>query len=103
MFQGREQQLFLYMQATLARHTGKVGRKRARRFNFSKDLGRKDSPPESHDKKEMSQMMRGKISLQRQPISELCKMLTGEVRAVAVDETGLVGRYGLVIPYQPGR
>ena len=48
-------------------------------------------------------MLRGKITLQHQPISKLCEMLTNSFDAVVLNETGMGGRYDFDILYQPGQ
>ncbi len=58
---------------------------------------------ESRTDKELSQMLRGKITLRHQPISKLCEMLTNSFDAVVLDETGMDGRYDFDILYQPGQ
>ena len=59
--------------------------------------------PESRSEKELAQMMRGKITLRRQPVGKLCQFLTNSFGAVVIDETGMEGRYDFDIPYQPGQ
>ena len=58
--------------------------------------------PQSRTEKELVQVMRGEITLHRQPVSKLCEILTNFLRAITVDETGMDGRYDFDIPYQPG-
>lgn len=59
--------------------------------------------PESRSEKELAQMMRGKITLRRQPVGKLCQFLTNSFGAVVIDETGMEGSYDFDIPYQPGQ
>jgi uncharacterized protein (TIGR03435 family) len=58
--------------------------------------------PQSQTEKELVQMMRGMITLRRQPVSKLCDFLTNSLRAITVDETGMDGQYDFDVPYQPG-
>ena len=48
-------------------------------------------------------MMRGKITLRRQPVSKLCQLLTNSFGAVVLDETGMGGLHDFDVPYQPGQ
>lgn len=101
----RQQQLFPYMQETLALMFGI----RAKWIDEERDVfvlrripGEK-APFESRSDKAVSQMLRGRITLQRQPMTELCEMLANEVSAIVVNETSLERLYDFEIPYQPGQ
>ena len=60
--------------------------------------------PESQTEKELAMAMRGKITLRRQPVGTLCDSLSNYVlHAIALDETGMGGRYDFDVPYQPGQ
>jgi uncharacterized protein (TIGR03435 family) len=58
---------------------------------------------ESSTPKQLVQMMRGQITLRRQPVTKLCDFLTNSLRAVVLDETGMAGQYDFDLPYQPGQ
>ena len=47
--------------------------------------------------------LRGKITLHKQPVTELCDMLTNALHKPVLDESALAGRYDFDLPYQPGQ
>jgi len=103
--EGREQQLFPYMRDTLAQFFGVEARwtEQQRDVFLLRRIEGRSALPESHAEKELAQMLRGKITLRREPISKLCDMLANSFHAIVVDETGLTGQYDFEIPYQPGQ
>ena len=60
-------------------------------------------PPESRADKEVRMMLKGKITLKKQPVKELCDLLTNSLGLPVVDETGLTARYDFDLTYQPGQ
>jgi uncharacterized protein (TIGR03435 family) len=60
-------------------------------------------PSESMAEQEIAEIMKGKITLRRQPIEKLCQFLTNSLDLIVVDETGLKGKYDFDIPYQRGQ
>jgi uncharacterized protein (TIGR03435 family) len=60
------------------------------------------APHESATGEETLQMLRGRMTLRRQPITKLCDLLTNALQAVVMDETGMGARYDFDLPYQPG-
>jgi uncharacterized protein (TIGR03435 family) len=58
---------------------------------------------ESRAEKDVVQMLRGKITLRRQPVSQLRDLLSNSLRGITIDETGMTGRYDFDISYQPGQ
>lgn len=60
------------------------------------------SLPKSSSSEPVYRSMRGMITLQKQPISKLGDILTDQLGAPIVDETGLSGLYDFELPYQPG-
>lgn len=58
--------------------------------------------PESKGQEELAQMVQGKITLRRQPVAKLCRLLANSFGAEVLDETGMKGRYNFDIDYQPG-
>lgn len=60
-------------------------------------------PEESRSEKEVLQMMRGKMTLRRQPVGKLCQLLSNSLHAIVVDETAMDRRYDFDLPYQPGQ
>jgi uncharacterized protein (TIGR03435 family) len=101
----RKERLLPYMRQTLADLFGF----RAQWENQDRDvfiLRRIEGhagPAESQAGEALVQMMRGKITLRKQSIGELCRILANSFRAVVVDETGWNGRYDFDLPYQPGQ
>jgi len=59
--------------------------------------------PQSRAETELVQMIRGKITLRRQPVSKLCQSLTNSLQVVVMDETRMDGYYDFDVPYQPGQ
>jgi uncharacterized protein (TIGR03435 family) len=103
--QEQKERLLPYMRQTLAALFGMRARWESReRDVFILRRVEGHSPlPESRAEKDLIQMLRGKITLRRQPVSRLCEFLTNSLRAIVIDETGLAGRYDFDIPYQPGQ
>lgn len=58
---------------------------------------------ESGAETELVQMMRGKITLRRQPVSKLCDVLKNALHAALVDETRMDRNYDFDLPYLPGQ
>lgn len=93
-----------YMRDTLADLFGVHARwePQVRQCYLLRRIASKAPPQLFQGGQELVQMLRGHITLQRQPVSKLSELLTNSLSAVVINETGLEGRYDFDIPYQRG-
>lgn len=103
--QERKERLLPYMQQTLADLFGMQARweDQERDVIVVQRIKDRAALAESNTDKELMQMMRGKITLRRQPVGKLCGLLANAFRAIVLDETGMAGRYDFDVAYQPGQ
>lgn len=101
----RKERLLPYMRQTLADLFGMQARweTQERDVYVLRRIKGHAALPEARAEKELVQMMRGKITLRRQPVSKLCDFLTKSLNAVVIDQTGMDGHYDFDVPYQPGQ
>jgi uncharacterized protein (TIGR03435 family) len=103
--EGRKEYLLPYMQQTLADFFGIEARweDRERDVYILRHMQRYPVLPESRSEKEQVLAWHGKITLRRQPVSALCKILANIVLdAIVVDEVGMTGNYDFDLSYQHG-
>jgi uncharacterized protein (TIGR03435 family) len=103
--ENRKEQLWPYLRATLTTMFGLQARweDQERDVFILRKVEGQSAPAESQADKEIRQQLRGKITLQKQPVKELCDMLTNALGKPVLDETALPGRYDFDLPYQPGQ
>jgi uncharacterized protein (TIGR03435 family) len=103
--EAQKERLFPYMQQTLTTLFGIEARweGREREVYVLRRLAGHPPLPESGSEKELTESIRGKITLRRQTIGKLCDFLAPRLEAVVMDETGLGGLYDFDLPYQPGQ
>ena len=102
----RQERLLPYVRQTLSDLFGIQARweKQERDVYVLRRIEGRGALPESQTEKELAMAMRGKITLRRQPVGTLCDSLSNYVlHAMAIDETGMDGRYDFDVPYQPGQ
>ena len=103
--ENRKEQLWPYLRATLTAMFGFQARWEGQErdvFILRRVEGR-EPPAESQADQEIRMQLRGKITLHKQPVKELCDMLTNALNKPVLDETALAGRYDFDLPYQPGQ
>lgn len=100
----RTERLLPYMRQTLAEMFGIQARweQQDREVYVLRRMVDHAPPSQSATAQEMAQMLRGKITVRRQPITKLCELLSNSFQAVVMDETGMTARYDFDLPYQPG-
>jgi uncharacterized protein (TIGR03435 family) len=101
----RKEYLLPYMQKTLADFFGIKARweDRERDAYVLRHIHGFPVLPESRSEKEQVLAWHGKITLRRQPVSVLCKILANIVlQAIVVDEVGMTGNYDFDLSYQHG-
>jgi uncharacterized protein (TIGR03435 family) len=101
----RKERLLPYMRQTLAELFGMQARweNRDRDVYVLRRIEGHAAPAESRSEHDLVQMLRGKITLRRQPAAKLCDFLGNSFHAIVMNETGLDGAYDFDIPYQPGQ
>jgi len=101
----RKDHLLPYMQRTLTDLFGMQMRweDQDRDVYVLRRIEGRSALPESRADQELLQMLRGKITLRRQPIRKLCELLTNSLGKITVDETGMAGNYDVDLVYQPGQ
>jgi uncharacterized protein (TIGR03435 family) len=103
---GREQRLFPLIRQTLADAFGFRARweERLHEVRVLRRIEGGSIVPESRADEDLVQVMKGRITLRRQPVSRLCQILTQHgLGAIVIDETGMNGLYDFDLPYQPGQ
>jgi len=99
----RKEFLLPYMQQTLADFFGIEARweDRERDVYVLRQIQGRPVLPESQSEKEQVLALHGKITLRRQPVSALCKILANILfHAIVVDEVGMTGKYDFDLSYQ---
>ncbi|MEJ2080431.1 MAG: DUF3738 domain-containing protein, partial [Acidobacteriota bacterium] len=102
----REQRLFPLIRQTLADAFGFRARweERLHEVRVLRRIEGGSIVPESRADEDLVQVMKGRITLRRQPVSRLCQILTQHgLGAIVIDETGMNGLYDFDLPYQPGQ
>ena len=101
----RQERLLPYMRETLAMLFGFQAHweSQERTVYVLRRVEGHAAPGEATAGKEIAQMLRGKITLRRQPAGKLCEMLSNALHSAVADETALDGRYDFDLAYQPGQ